>query len=87
MVAKPGYNAGDTLRLLPPFLRAHYVTDADVEEFSAEQVLLVPQALKTLGRRERTPARLHHLDLVHPVPARALRARRVPLRARALHAS
>ena len=48
MVARPGYNAGDTLRLLPPFLRAYYVSDEDVELFSAEQVLLVPQALKTL---------------------------------------
>jgi predicted HAD superfamily phosphohydrolase len=49
VVARPGYNAGDTLRLLPPFLKAFYVNDEDVEEFSAEQVLLVPQALKTLG--------------------------------------
>ena len=49
VVARPGYNAGDTLRLVPPFLRAHYVTDEDVEEFSAEQVLLVPQALTTLN--------------------------------------
>ncbi|MGE5228556.1 MAG: hypothetical protein ACM3MJ_02430, partial [Deltaproteobacteria bacterium] len=48
VVAMPGYNAGDTLRLLPPFLRANYVSDEDVELFSAEQVLLVPQALKTL---------------------------------------
>jgi energy-converting hydrogenase A subunit R len=45
---KPGYNAGDTLRLVPPFFKASYVTDEDVEEFSAEQVLLVPKALKTL---------------------------------------
>ena len=48
VVRKPGYNAGDTLRLVPPFFKAFYVTDEDVEEFSAEQVLLVPQALKTL---------------------------------------
>jgi predicted HAD superfamily phosphohydrolase len=45
---KPGYNAGDTLRLLPPFLRAFEVSDQDVEEFSREQVLLVPDALKAL---------------------------------------
>ena len=48
VVHKPGYNAGDTLRLVPPFLKAFYVTDEDVESFSAEQVLLVPQALKVL---------------------------------------
>ena len=48
VVRRPGYNAGDTLRLVPPFFKAFYVTDEDVEEFSAEQVLLVPQALKTV---------------------------------------
>jgi hypothetical protein len=35
VVCKPGYNAGDTLRLLPPFLKAFAVTDEDVEAFSA----------------------------------------------------
>ena len=48
VVRKPGYNAGDTLRFVPPFLRAFSVSDDDVELFSAEQVLLVPAALKTL---------------------------------------
>ena len=48
VVRKPGYNAGDTLRLVPPFLRAFSVSDDEVELFSAEQVLLVPAALKTL---------------------------------------
>ena len=48
VAAKPGYNAGNTLRLIPPFFKAFYVTDDDVESFSAEQVLLVPGALKTL---------------------------------------
>jgi predicted HAD superfamily phosphohydrolase len=49
VLGKPGYNAGDTLRLVPPFYKAFYVTDEDVELFSAERVLLVPQALKTLA--------------------------------------
>jgi predicted HAD superfamily phosphohydrolase len=49
VLRKPGYNAGDTLRLVPPFFKAYYVTDEDVELFSAEQVLQVPQALKALG--------------------------------------
>jgi energy-converting hydrogenase A subunit R len=48
VAAKPGYNAGNTLRLIPPFFRAYYVSDEDIELFSAEQVLLVPQALKAL---------------------------------------
>ncbi len=45
----PGYNAGDTLRLLPPFLKAFYASDEDVELFSAEGVLLVPKALQTIA--------------------------------------
>ena len=45
---KPGYNAGNTLRLIPPFFRAFCVTDEDVELFSAAQVLIVPKALETL---------------------------------------
>jgi energy-converting hydrogenase A subunit R len=45
---KPGYNAGNTLRLVPPFFKAFYVTDDDVERFSAESVLVVPGALKAL---------------------------------------
>jgi len=45
---KPGYNAGDTLRLLPPFLKAFEVTDADIEAFSAAGVLMVPGAIKAL---------------------------------------
>jgi len=48
VLRKPGYNAGDTLRLLPPFLKAFEVTDDDVELFSEEGVLLVPGALKAL---------------------------------------
>jgi len=50
LVRRPGYNAGDTLRLLPPFLKAFEVTDLDVELFSAESVLLVPHAVQALTR-------------------------------------
>ncbi len=57
VVRRPGYNAGDTLRLLPPFLRAFEVGDGDVQRFSAEHVLLVPGALRALERvRARMPA-------------------------------
>jgi len=45
---KPGYNAGNTLRLIPPFFRAFRVTDEDVELFSSESVLVVPGALEAL---------------------------------------
>jgi energy-converting hydrogenase A subunit R len=45
---KPGYNAGNTLRLIPPFFEAYYVSDEDVRRFSAEGVLLVPGVAKAL---------------------------------------
>ena len=41
---KPGYNAGDTLRLIVPFLLAYGVRDRDVEQYSADTVLVVPGA-------------------------------------------
>ena len=44
VVHKPGYNAGDTLRLIVPFLLAYGVGDRDVEEYSADTVLVVPGA-------------------------------------------
>ncbi|MCX6363348.1 MAG: hypothetical protein NTW58_04120, partial [Actinobacteria bacterium] len=49
VVRRPGYNAGDTLRLLPPFLKAFAVGDEALEAFSAENVLLVPGALELLA--------------------------------------
>jgi energy-converting hydrogenase A subunit R len=48
VVRRPGYNAGDTLRLLPPFLKAFEITDEEIGAFSAEDVLLVPGALQLL---------------------------------------
>ena len=46
---RPGYNAGDTLRLLAPFLVAFGAGDAAVVEYSAENVLLVPGARALLA--------------------------------------
>ncbi len=41
---KPGYKAGDTLRLILPFLKAYGVTDAGIRDFSSRNILLVPKA-------------------------------------------
>jgi energy-converting hydrogenase A subunit R len=41
---RPSYNAGDTLRLLAPFLVAHGATDQAVEQYSTDNVVLVPGA-------------------------------------------
>ncbi|HDQ05765.1 MAG TPA: hypothetical protein ENN36_03460 [Candidatus Bathyarchaeota archaeon] len=48
VVKKPGYKAGDTLRLILPFLKAFGATDKKMRDFSARNVLLVPGAKDTL---------------------------------------
>jgi len=48
VVKKPGYKAGDTLRLILPFLKAYGATDKKINDFSARNVLLVPGAKDTL---------------------------------------
>lgn len=48
VVKKPGYKAGDTLRLILPFLKAYGATDKKIKDFSARNVLLVPGAEDTL---------------------------------------
>jgi energy-converting hydrogenase A subunit R len=48
VVKKPGYKAGDTLRLILPFLKAYGATNNKIKEFSSRNVLLVPGARDTL---------------------------------------
>jgi energy-converting hydrogenase A subunit R len=45
---RPGYKAGDTLRLILPFLKAFGATDKGIEEFSRANILLMPGAAETL---------------------------------------
>jgi energy-converting hydrogenase A subunit R len=44
----PGYKAGDTLKLIVPFLKAHGATDSEIRGYSEGNVLLVPDAKKTV---------------------------------------
>jgi energy-converting hydrogenase A subunit R len=54
---RPGYKAGDTLRLILPFLKAFGATDKGIEEFSRANILLMPGAAETLCFiRARIPA-------------------------------
>ena len=48
IVKKQGYKAGDTLRLILPFLKAYDATDKKIREFSSRNVLPVPGAKDTL---------------------------------------
>jgi energy-converting hydrogenase A subunit R len=50
IVHKPGYKAGDTLRLIIPFFKAYDVTNAMMEDFSRRNILFVPGAQRTLSR-------------------------------------
>ncbi|UCD71493.1 MAG: hypothetical protein JSW70_00470 [Syntrophobacterales bacterium] len=45
---KPGYKAGDTLKLILPFLRAHGMTNAEMVNYSKKNILLVRGAVETL---------------------------------------
>lgn len=45
---RPGYKAGDTLKLILPFLKAFGATEQGMREFSRSHILLVPGAAEAL---------------------------------------
>ncbi len=54
ILKKPGYKAGDTLKLILPFLKAHGLTNATILEYSLKTIMLVPgaeEAYRFLHRR------------------------------------
>jgi energy-converting hydrogenase A subunit R len=38
---KPGYNAGSTLKLILPFFKAYGITDNQMDDFSARNIVLI----------------------------------------------
>jgi len=48
VVKKSGYKAGDTLKLILPFLEAYGATNELLKEYSSQNILLVPGADETL---------------------------------------
>jgi energy-converting hydrogenase A subunit R len=48
VLKKPGYSAGGTLKLILPFLKAYDVTDRQMEEFSAHNLILITNSKDTL---------------------------------------
>jgi energy-converting hydrogenase A subunit R len=48
VLKKPGYSAGSTLKLILPFLKAYDVTDRQMEEFSAQNLILIANSKGTL---------------------------------------
>jgi len=47
-IKRPGYNAGDTLKLILPFLKAYGATNKEITKFSEDTILLIPGARDTL---------------------------------------
>jgi len=47
---KAHYQAGDTLKLISPFLKAYGVTDRKMKEYSREHLILLPSARETLKK-------------------------------------
>jgi energy-converting hydrogenase A subunit R len=48
VLQKPGYSAGSTLRLILPFFKAYGVSDGQMEDFSANNIVLIANSKKTL---------------------------------------
>lgn len=48
ILKKPGYKAGDTLKLIIPFLKAYALTDRILREFSAQNLVLIQNVKNTL---------------------------------------
>jgi energy-converting hydrogenase A subunit R len=48
VLKKPSYSAGSTLKLILPFLKAYDVTDRQMEEFSAQNLILIANSNDTL---------------------------------------
>ena len=54
IVRRPGYKAGDTLKLILPFLKAYGASNGTIKEYSADNIIIVPGAdatLKYIGSR------------------------------------
>ncbi|MCL5877018.1 MAG: HAD hydrolase family protein [Candidatus Bathyarchaeota archaeon] len=48
VLEKSGYSAGSTLKLILPFFKAYGLTDQQIEEFSAKNILLIANTQATL---------------------------------------
>lgn len=55
VVKRPHYKAGDTLKLVLPFLKAYGVTDRKIREFSAKNLLLIQNAKENLRHARLSP--------------------------------
>jgi energy-converting hydrogenase A subunit R len=49
ILKRKGYNAGDTLKLIIPFLKAYGVTSSQMQTYSSENILLMPGAKDSMS--------------------------------------
>jgi energy-converting hydrogenase A subunit R len=49
VLKKPGYSAGSTLKLILPFFKAYSITDSQMEDFSAKNIVLIANSKSTLN--------------------------------------
>jgi energy-converting hydrogenase A subunit R len=71
VLRRPGYKAGDTLKLVLPFLKAYGVTDREIRQFSAKNLLLIAHARDCL-RHVRSISRAYIVSTSYEHYIRAL---------------
>ncbi|MDH5481659.1 MAG: HAD hydrolase family protein [Candidatus Bathyarchaeota archaeon] len=54
VLKRPHYEAGDTLKLVLPFLKAHDITDRKMQEFSTKNLILIANIKDTLNHVRNT---------------------------------
>jgi len=70
LVRRPGYKAGDTLKLILPFFKAYDVTDEKMIEYSQRNILLMPYGKQALNYiRDRMPAFIVSTSYEHYIKA------------------
>ena len=70
VLRRPGYEAGDTLKLVLPFLKAYDVTDEEIRQFSARNLVLIAHARDLLRHvRSISPAYIVSTSYEHYIRA------------------
>lgn len=69
VVKRKGYNAGDTLKLIVPFLKAYGVTNEKIAEFSAQNIILMPRIKEVLRFIKEMPSFIVSTSFEHYIKA------------------
>lgn len=69
VVKREGYNAGDTLKLITPFLKAYGATNEKIAELSAQSIILMPGIKDTLQFVQEMPSFIVSTSYEHYIRA------------------